>query len=928
MATRMTAAEYERMYGVKPVFSGSSIDTTPAPVRMTMTEYNNLYNPKEQTFGETAKTDIQDAREAMKESVNKGGEAQSRITNRYAQGEISKSKAFFQKVGTGALTAIDTLGQGAFGVAKAALPDGAEQRIDETLGEDIRKITDPEAVAAFEASITAQDSDGGIFNSQVIKDINNALGKNAEETINAYRTDETFRTDVKAAGGFLSWLNLPGATKKTVTTGIDAVTDAASSIDGVTSGIRSQLVPSTDKTIAKLATEISNIEDKYKPLRTANKFSPDADDSRKRIAASNVLENAVDTNGQLRTEDAAAAYRNLPITRDGLTIKDVEGVVRRNLENENKTINLRELERDLIDRVMNTRLLEGGDLTAALKGIGRELDGLSKRADEFGNIPLVKIQDAKIATTGNINFNTPAGDKTYRKALARGFKEIIENKSDLDVKKVNSELAKYYRDIERIEKLDGRRVEGGRLGKYSAALAGSAVGAVAGSAGGPLTSAVAGIAGGELGSAMKGRTMSNTFKSGLDGELPQSDILADAQRAADAGPRTNLKVPDKAVGAPKGVVKNKEITQLESRIKNNVAEQKKAIKANDFTLVETLKVIYAVLVDKLKEQIKVVKTQSIPLKRNQQTATKKPNKTVITKTVANTKPGVKADRLYNSKELPNNLQERQVEVAALRDSLAADPAAPLMKYAAKRGEDKMTLKEVLGGGTTKFGKTGDSIVTELGFTSTEQARKAFAKYVERKDALTELEAELKSDISSFKAEKKNAEEVFSANSKEGTIEDFFEPEVKASLGSRIKKTLTDQTGSVKNPLGGKETDLQRLGRLRESSGKINKMKPIALERVEDYLDHTSGVNKKTGDDLVNLKADVQLIAENIGVVATGGDAALAKGLRDVLDSRLGNRTTANAKSATTQTTLLEKAKGFKTADEFVGTEKTSKRELR
>ena len=675
MATRMTAAEYERMYGVKPVFSGSSIDTTPAPVRMTMTEYNNLYNPKEQTFGETAKTDIQDAREAMKESVNKGGEAQSRITNRYAQGEISKSKAFFQKVGTGALTAIDTLGQGAFGVAKAALPDGAEQRIDETLGEDIRKITDPEAVAAFEASITAQDSDGGVFNSQVIKDINNALGKNAEETINAYRTDETFRTDVKAAGGFLSWLNLPGATKKTVTTGIDAVTDAASSIDGVTSGIRSQLVPSTDKTIAKLATEISNIEDKYKPLRTANKFSPDADDSRKRIAASNVLENAVDTNGQLRTEDAAAAYRNLPITRDGLTIKDVEGVVRRNLENENKTINLRELERDLIDRVMNTRLLEGGDLTAALKGIGRELDGLSKRADEFGNIPLVKIQDAKIATTGNINFNTPAGDKTYRKALARGFKEIIENKSDLDVKKVNSELAKYYRDIERIEKLDGRRVEGGRLGKYSAALAGSAVGAVAGSAGGPLTSAVAGIAGGELGSAMKGRTMSNTFKSGLDGELPQSDILADAQRAADAGPRTNLKVPDKAVGAPKGVVKNKEITQLESRIKNNVAEQKKAIKANDFTLVETLKVIYAVLVDKLKEQIKFVKenagseggfanflggdtpNQSIPRQRSQSNATTNPNKIDIDSTVDQNAPDVNTTAVDKSATTQTTLLE-------------------------------------------------------------------------------------------------------------------------------------------------------------------------------------------------------------------------------------------------------------------------------
>ena len=166
------------------------------------------------------------------------------------------------------------------------------------------------------------------------------------------------------------------------------------------------------------------------------------------------------------------------------------------------------------------------------------------------------------------------------------------------------------------------------------------------------------------------------------------------------------------------------------------------------------------------------------------------------------------------------------------------------------------------------------------------------------------QVEIQEAFDSFLQSKKNNST--GAVTKPGTVTDFFEPEVKASLGSRIKKTLTDQTGSVKNPLGGKETDLQRLGRLRESSANLNRMTPKALDRIEEYIDHVEGISVKTGDEAINLKADAQLIAETIGAKATGGDKSLANELRDVFDRKLADRK--KAKSATTQTTLLETPK--------------------
>ena len=71
--------------------------------------------------------------------------------------------------------------------------------------------------------------------------------------------------------------------------------------------------------------------------------------------------------------------------------------------------------------------------------------------------------------------------------------------------------------------------------------------------------------------------------------------------------RTDLTKADKPVKAKADIPKTKEIISLEKQIAKNVAEQEKALRAGDITLLQKLKKIYSKLVNKLKAEIKFVK---------------------------------------------------------------------------------------------------------------------------------------------------------------------------------------------------------------------------------------------------------------------------------------------------------------------------------
>ena len=115
--------------------------------------------------------------------------------------------------------------------------------------------------------------------------------------------------------------------------------------------------------------------------------------------------------------------------------------------------------------------------------------------------------------------------------------------------------------------------------------------------------------------------------------------------------------------------------------------------------------------------------------------------------------------------------------------------------------------------------------------------------------------------------------------------DFFEPPKKSTF-QKVKDVISDERGSVK--LSG-ESESQRLKGLNESSANTNTLSESGAEVVNKYLKHIDGTKKLTGDELINVKADVQVIAERAGLTsATKGDNALANELADKYTSQIAD----------------------------------------
>ncbi|MBK9580265.1 MAG: hypothetical protein IPO40_24635 [Fibrobacteres bacterium] len=540
----MTRAEYEKLYGVKPVFSSTSTleDETPAPMRMTRAEYEEMYYPtqtKQDGLGSQLANrakDVGDALVADKPSDLVPGRTALRVG--------------------GALTgaAADVIGAAlspAFGkltdmisnipaVQKFAMKKGTSKALDVT--NEAVQITQDEWKQFEEKNpVIAQD----------IRDVTNIasfipVGKGAQV--------------------------------------------AGKGVAKATEGIAPKVVKQFDERgVKNVVNEIAKIEDKYGKTRNANLYSKNVDASRERIAQSNVLDGAVDTDGVIRTKTPGGVIDQYKAQ----TIDGLEDVVRKGLIESKETIPTAMVRQALVREVGRSGL-EGADLVTALKKIDKEMEGLNVRIKGSSIVDLRYLHDNKIATTKNINYLTPPEKSTYRKAIARAYKTLVEeNSQKVDVKGINKELATYYDDIKRLERLDGARAEGGRLGKYTASMAGTLIGGAAGSAGGGIGAAVGGIVGGEAAAALKGLGMSRTFKGGGKG-LPKSAVLEKAR----------LSIPDKAIKAKAGIPKTKEITKLEKDIAKNVTDQKKAIAKGDFALVAALKEVYTALVEELKKAIK------------------------------------------------------------------------------------------------------------------------------------------------------------------------------------------------------------------------------------------------------------------------------------------------------------------------------------
>jgi len=337
-------------------------------------------------------------------------------------------------------------------------------------------------------------------------------------------------------------------------TGASALTPGLGTAIGVALPLAGKVVSKTGVLTSKAektAANLSKVEDKIAKIeRNYAKTRPLVDktaEARKLIAQSDVLVGAVDDTGTISTKLKGGAIDKFKAQ----TIDDAEGIVRTGLQNEGIAISPNIVKEQLKKSILNSKL-EGAELKRALNKIDDEVDGLAIKSNSEGYIKLENLQDAKIFTYQNVDYNKPTS-KLEAKAFANAYKTLIENNSRLNIKEVNSELAKYYDAIDLLDMLDGRKVKGGKLGKYAARIGGQIAGsALGGSVGGYPGMAVVGtIVGGELSAKIQGMLMSRTFGKGVGAGLKKSSVL---EKATQEFPQARKLLPQKATPSKDSVI--------------------------------------------------------------------------------------------------------------------------------------------------------------------------------------------------------------------------------------------------------------------------------------------------------------------------------------------------------------------------------------
>lgn len=290
------------------------------------------------------------------------------------------------------------------------------------------------------------------------------------------------------------------------------------------------------------------------------------------VANTDLLQGAVDKSGTLRTTQDGGAVDQL-----NEFIKPQEGVISQTLEREGKTVPLADLEKTLVDAVGKSSV-KGGAKIRALKNAAQDIEGYKLDAvDAEGkpwvegesqgepHIPLKIVHDAKVDKYANIDYTNPESAKTD-KVIAKALKETVEKNTDsVDAKALNEELSSHYATLGFLEKLDGKKVAGGRLGKYFA----QTVGSIVGSHFGPL----GGIIGAEAGGLLKGAQMEQTFGKGGGTALEQSDAMKAAieanQSSKSEGNRNTAQATNSTNDIPSSVAPEDVVSAAHQSIVDN-----------------------------------------------------------------------------------------------------------------------------------------------------------------------------------------------------------------------------------------------------------------------------------------------------------------------------------------------------------------------
>jgi len=445
-------------------------------------------------------------------------------------------------------TALDLLTAGTYGKAKTALMSSGVLAPKASLLKTASSVIAPELTKVGEIASRAKGlfSARGVFN--VAKGGAIGYGYDVTQGLQGNRGE-----DRTGAASFIPGLGT------VIGTSIPLISESVKSIQNKTNPeIRAIAL------IEKRKSELDKLDRTQTIRKATEKGNERGIDIKKILSETDVLHGSVDNTGKISTKGAGGAIEQY--TND--FIKGNEGLVSQSLKKEGNSIAPQIIKKKLEEAVMKAGI-EGKALTNAKNAIADELAGYALRANKNGSIPIETIHSAKIDKYNSINFFTEGNTKKYDKTVAKALKEIVETyTTSIDVKNINKELSKHFAVIDYLNKLDGKVVDGGKLGKYFA----QTIGAIVGSQFGPLGAVV----GAEAGGAIKSGIMQRSFAGKTGKILSEAKSILEAkafnkepmlQLPQSSNSLGNLKTSQSTTIIPTNIDIPPTIPQIESNVK-------------------------------------------------------------------------------------------------------------------------------------------------------------------------------------------------------------------------------------------------------------------------------------------------------------------------------------------------------------------------
>lgn len=296
-----------------------------------------------------------------------------------------------------------------------------------------------------------------------------------------------------------------------------------------------QVDPTIQKTVTGRVKTLTDIEKNSSPVNkvVANATSKGVD-VKNIVANTDLLQGSVDSSGKIDTLSKGGA-----VDQFNQIINKFDSAISDGLDREGISIPFDKVKTALNDSTQSSRIA-GGAKTRLINQINDEISGLQNDVDKNGNIPLSKLQDAKISSTQGVDYTKPE-TKINAKTIASVYRKLIEDNSKLPVKQVNAELSKYYTVQDYLEALNGKTVKGGKLGTYFA----KTIGAVAG---GHLPLGPIGpLIGSEIAGTIKGTALENTFGPLINKDFQPSDLI---KNTVSESTQPRLGLPSPKPGSP------------------------------------------------------------------------------------------------------------------------------------------------------------------------------------------------------------------------------------------------------------------------------------------------------------------------------------------------------------------------------------------